>query len=268
MFELLVSIVDSIEKIRLDEFIVGVEFKALIEETVVDFGWNTHQSNGFATNLAHNGFSLWTRIFCHSSGQILGRNQVCDKEFAKLTGEDLRLFVENRCQIVVIFFFGHSYLHLLNWVVLRWVEKLRFVTYPDQTFEDLPVGTFELQKVASDHFVRALEILENFNFASFHEENSVKLGLNRVQILQESFSHLLNILMVGFWDTEEIEPQGVTTAQVNTFQIVSLSNPILPEIKMFIIILTCQPNRKIIKTRGSNDILTLVKNGKWNEGAE
>jgi hypothetical protein len=94
------------------------------------------------------------------------------------------------------------------------------------------------------------------------------LGLNRVQILQESFSHLLNILMVGFWDTEEIEPQGVTTAQVNTFQIVSLSNPILPEIKMFIIILTCQPNRKIIKTRGSNDILTLVKNGKWNEGAE
>jgi hypothetical protein len=75
---------------------------------------------------------------------------------------------------------------------------LRFVTYPDQTFEDLPVGTFELQKVASDHFVRALEILENFNFASFHEENSVKLGLNRVQILQESFSHLLNILMVGF----------------------------------------------------------------------
>jgi hypothetical protein len=38
VFELLVSIVDSIEKIRLDEFIVGVEFKALIEETVVDFG--------------------------------------------------------------------------------------------------------------------------------------------------------------------------------------------------------------------------------------
>jgi hypothetical protein len=58
VFELLVSIVDSIQKIRLDEFIVGVELKALIEETVIDFGGNTHQSNGFATNLAHNGFSF------------------------------------------------------------------------------------------------------------------------------------------------------------------------------------------------------------------
>jgi hypothetical protein len=75
---------------------------------------------------------------------------------------------------------------------------LRFVTYPNQTFQDLPVGAFELQKVASDHFVRALKVLENFHFASFHEENTIKLGLNRVQILQESFSHLLNILMVGF----------------------------------------------------------------------
>lgn len=74
--------------------------------------------------------------------------------------------------------------------------------------------------------------------------------------------------MVGFWDAEEIEPQSVATAQVNTFQIVSLSNPIFPEIIMFIIILTCQANRKIIKTRGSDNILTLVKNGKWNEGAE
>lgn len=42
VFELLISIVDSIEKFRLDEFIVGVEFKTLIEETVVDFGGNTH----------------------------------------------------------------------------------------------------------------------------------------------------------------------------------------------------------------------------------
>jgi hypothetical protein len=64
--------------------------------------------------------------------------------------------------------------------------------------------------------------------------------------------------MVGLWDTEEVHPQRVGTGEVDTLQIESFTQPVLPQIIMLIIVLTRQPHREVVKTRRSNDILALV----------
>lgn len=69
-------------------------------------------------------------------------------------------------------------------MVLGRVEKLRLVTDTDEGFEDLSVCAFELQEMATDHAVRALQVLEYFHLAAFHEKNAVKLGLDGIQVLK------------------------------------------------------------------------------------
>ena len=88
----------------------------------------------------------------------------------------------------MILFLGHSDLHFLDWVVLGRIEKLWFVAYPDEAFQDFSVGAFQLQEMASDCAVGALEVLKNLHFTPFHKEDTVELGLEGVQILEKPLS--------------------------------------------------------------------------------
>ncbi len=116
----------------------------------------------------------------------------------------------------MIFFLSHSDLHFFDWVVLRRVEQLWFIAYTDKAFEDLSVGAFQLQEMASDCAVGALEVLKNLHLTPFHKEDAIELGLDGVQILEKSLSDLLNLLVIALWNAEEVHPQSVGTDKIDT----------------------------------------------------
>lgn len=73
--------------------------------------------------------------------------------------------------------------------------------------------------MVSDHIMRTLKVLEILNFSSFHEEYSIKLWEQSIQILEQSLSYKLYLLLVTFRDTEKIKPKSVGTGKSKTLQV-------------------------------------------------
>ena len=114
MLDLIVSILDGHHEFRLQQIVKGGQVKVLVQQFVVYFSRDAHETDGLAAYLSDNGLPVRVAAPSHASGQVLGGNQIGNEELSKLARQYVRLFVEDGSKVVVVFLSGHPDLHVFN----------------------------------------------------------------------------------------------------------------------------------------------------------
>jgi hypothetical protein len=87
----------------------------------------------------------------------------------------------------MIFLSSHSYLHIFNYVRFGSVVELRLIADTHQLFQHVSVAGFEFHEVRVQCSVGSLHLLDGFDFSPLQEEQPIKLRLQNVQVLKDSF---------------------------------------------------------------------------------
>lgn len=76
--------------------------------------------------------------------------------------------------------------------------------------------------------VRILNLVKLSHFPAFEEQHSFQLGLENIQILQQFFCDVFDMLDVVFVDVEEGEPACIVTGNGDVFQVEDFAQPLFP----------------------------------------
>lgn len=114
--------------------------------------------------------------------------------------------------------------------------------------------------------VGSFHLFDWVDFSPFEEEKTIKLRLNDVKILEQSFCNAFDLVHVIVRHINEADPEWVAATDGQSLQIERFSQPVLPQIIMLIVELSLKSRDAVIEAGSSNDLMVCIQDSERNEG--